>query len=71
MAPVVAPESLAEYLAFLKTTRTAIEELEHRTVLLLREAGVTQQAIADVLGISRQALAERHNLPKKRRRRKP
>lgn len=70
MSRVPVPDDLVDYLAFLETTRRTIEELEYRTVRLLRQAGVTQQEIADVLGVTRQTVAERYDRPHRPRARR-
>lgn len=70
---MLTPEHLTEYLAFLRRTATAIEELEFRTVQVLREAGVSWTVIATALDISRQTASERYGGPRRpqRTKRKP
>lgn len=51
----------------LEDLRGSVHRLELQVIQLMRETGVTWQAIADELGISRQAAGQRFGTPRRRR----
>lgn len=63
----VGPSRFTAVLHELREIREAIARLEFEVVQLLRENGVSWEAIAEELDISRQAAARRFARPKGRR----
>lgn len=51
----------------LEALRDGVRRLEFNVVRLMREAGVTWEAIGDEFGISRQAARQRFGAPRRRR----
>lgn len=51
----------------LEDLRTSVHRLEFHVIRLMREAGVTWEAIGDEFGISRQAARQRFGTPRRRR----
>lgn len=51
----------------LEEMRTIVHRLEFHVIRLMREAGVTWEAIGDEFGITRQAARQRFGAPRKRR----
>jgi hypothetical protein len=47
--------------------RASVHRLELQVIQLMREAGVTWEAIGDELGISRQAAGQRFGSPRRRK----
>lgn len=56
-------------LADIAELRARLDQLEHDSITLVREAGATWEDIGDELGISRQAARERFTKPRRWRRR--
>lgn len=63
----LSPPTFVRILAEMEEMRVTMRILEHEVVRLLRENGVSWEAIGDELGVSRQAARSRFSQPKRRR----
>jgi hypothetical protein len=61
------PPAFVAILGELAEMRATMSRLEHQAIQLLRETGLTWEAIGDELGISRQAARSRFEVPRQRR----
>lgn len=67
MAKDLRPPTFVRILGEIETIRVTLRILEYEVIRMMREAGVTWEAIGDELGMSRQAARSRFAQPKARR----